>query len=90
MLLERGLEREGNRSVFWKGQDQNLLGHRLALVSDGPWSASHLSMLVWPMAYRTVLRLSDRLNKRSVKKPESRRCYRVFSVSQQSALMIQH
>lgn len=42
MLLERGLEREGNRSVFWKGQDQNLLGHRLALVSDGPWSASHL------------------------------------------------
>lgn len=44
MLLERGLEREGNRSVFWKGQDQNLLGHRLALVSDGPWSASHLSM----------------------------------------------
>ena len=30
MLLERGLEREGNRSVFWKGQDQNLLGHRLA------------------------------------------------------------
>ena len=44
MLLERGLEREGNRSVFWKGQDQNLLGHRLALVSDGTWSASHLSM----------------------------------------------
>ena len=30
MLVERGLEREGNRSVFWKGQDQNLRAHRLA------------------------------------------------------------
>ena len=88
MLLERGLEREGNRSVFWKGQDQNLLGHRLALVSDGPWSASHLSM--FGLAYGLSQGPSDRLNKRSVKKPESRRYYPVFYFAQQSALMIQH
>jgi hypothetical protein len=59
MLLERGLEREGNRSVFWKGQDQNLLGHRLALVSDGPWSASHLSMfgLAYGLSHDTASQL---------------------------------
>ena len=39
MLLERGLEREGNRSVFWKGQDQDLGGHRLALGGMGNGSA---------------------------------------------------
>ena len=59
MLLERGLEREGNRSVFWKGQDQNLLGHRLALVSDGPWSASHLLMfgLAYGLSHDTASQL---------------------------------
>ena len=69
MLVERGLEREGNRSVFWKGQDQNLLGHRLALVSDGPWSASHLSMfgLAYGLSHGSYERVTASISDRSKK-----------------------